>query len=96
MLFEWDEEKRKSNLQKHGFDFADVEQIFNSEHFTISDERFDYGEIRYVTLGFINARIIYIAYSETEDVRIIITARKATKNEQRKFYNGITNRLGEN
>lgn len=95
MRFEWDEEKRKSNLRKHGIDFADVEKVFESEHFTISDERFDYGEIRYVTLGFIGGRVIYTAYTENGNVRRIITARKATKNEQRKFYNGITNRLGE-
>ena len=44
MRFEWDEEKRLANLQKHGIDFADIENVFAHKVYTITDDRFDYGE----------------------------------------------------
>ena len=46
MKFEWDENKRFINLQRHGIDFADVWRIFENETHTIIDNRFDYDEIR--------------------------------------------------
>ncbi|MGI8786590.1 MAG: BrnT family toxin [Pyrinomonadaceae bacterium] len=44
MKFEWDENKRRINLQRHGIDFADAKQVFENERYTIIDDRFDYGE----------------------------------------------------
>jgi len=41
MRFEWDEQKRQSNLLKHGFDFVDVEEVFKGFTVTILDDRFD-------------------------------------------------------
>ena len=46
MKFEWDENKRQTNLQRHQIDFADARQIFENERRTIVDDRFDYGETR--------------------------------------------------
>ena len=48
MEFEWDESKRISNLRKHGIDFLDVAAVFGRSIVTISDDRFDYGEERFV------------------------------------------------
>ncbi len=39
MRFEWDEEKREANFRKHGIDFADVENIFDDEVYTITSVR---------------------------------------------------------
>jgi hypothetical protein len=38
MRFEWDEEKRLANLRKHGIDFADIENAFADEVYTIADD----------------------------------------------------------
>jgi uncharacterized protein len=46
MRFEWDENKRFINLQKHKIDFADVWNVFENEVYTVLDDRFDYGEVR--------------------------------------------------
>ena len=51
MRFEWDEKKRRSNLKRHGFDFIDVEKVFAGEVLTVLDERYDYGETRFFSLG---------------------------------------------
>ena len=51
MRFEWDEKKRRSNLKRHGFDFIDVGKVFAGEVLTVLDDRYDYGETRFFTLG---------------------------------------------
>ena len=46
MHVEWDEEKRKANLSKHGLDFADASGVFHAPRLTWLDTREDYGEDR--------------------------------------------------
>ncbi|MGI9034398.1 MAG: BrnT family toxin [Pyrinomonadaceae bacterium] len=91
MIFEWDENKRRKNLQNHGIDFADAAKIFDNTRYTIIDDRFDYGEIRFFTLGLITGRVIAVSHTESENVIRIISARKANKNEQAKYFKEITN-----
>ncbi|CAN5276987.1 BrnT family toxin [soil metagenome] len=91
MRFEWDEEKRLSNIRKHGIDFADVWRFFESERVIFIDNRFDYNELRFVSIGILTARILTITYTETDEITRIITARKSTKNEQNKYIREITN-----
>ena len=89
--FEWDEDKRKANLAKHGFDFADAEQVFESETTTIEDDRFDYGEIRYVSFGMLGELVVGVVYSEEGETVRIISLRRATKNEESQYYKKIRN-----
>ena len=49
--FEWGEGKRQINAQKHLIDFADAVDIFQGDTVTVEDDRFDYGEQRFITLG---------------------------------------------
>jgi len=51
MFFEWDETKRKLNIKKHGIDFINASVIFDSYILTIEDNRFEYGEERFITFG---------------------------------------------
>ncbi len=51
MRYEWDEAKRQSNIQKHGIDFVGIEKVFAGKTVTILDDRFDYGESRFITFG---------------------------------------------
>ena len=53
MRFTWSETKRKSNIEKHGFDLADAPQVFAGPTFTYEDNRLDYSELRFVTLGLV-------------------------------------------
>ena len=54
MKFQWDDRKRQSNIEKHGFDFADAFRIFNSPVLVDLDERENYGEDRLVGIGFLD------------------------------------------
>jgi uncharacterized DUF497 family protein len=50
MKYEWDELKKRKNLAKHGLSFEDAEQVFSGPCVTFEDDRFPYGEGRFVTL----------------------------------------------
>ncbi|MGI9056146.1 MAG: BrnT family toxin, partial [Pyrinomonadaceae bacterium] len=89
--FEWDEQKRLINLQKHGIDFADVSLIFDYDVATDIDDRFDYGEIRYISLGLLRGDVIVVSHKEESEIFRIITARKAEKHEQETYFNAIRN-----
>jgi uncharacterized protein len=89
MEFDWDETKRKANLQKHGIDFVGIDWLFDDETVTVLDDRFDYGEQRFVTFGILEGRVIAVAHTETEEIIRIISARKATRNEEENYYKTI-------
>jgi uncharacterized protein len=90
MEFEWDETKRKSNLRSHGIDFIGTEQVFEGVTVTILDDRFDYGEARFVTFGLLDGRVVAIAHTETDEIIRIISVRKATKYEESSYFKEIS------
>lgn len=88
MGFEWDENKRRDNIRKHGIDFLDAASIFDGDTVIMLDNRFDYGETRYIAFGLLKGQIIkviVVAYTERGDNIRIISARKALKHEE-SFY----------
>lgn len=91
MEFEWDETKRLINLRKHGIDFIDVPIVFDGDILTVEDERFNYGELRFVTFGLLQGRVVAIVHTERENFTRIISVRKASKYEQRIYFEQISN-----
>ena len=91
MNYEWDERKRQANIRKHSIDFIDVPELFDGDVVILPDERFDYGEPRFIAIGMLKSQIIVVAYTERLDVTRIISARKATKNEQTYYFEQISN-----
>jgi uncharacterized DUF497 family protein len=84
--FVWDEVKRRSNLSKHGLDFARVAEVFSGTTFTMPDDRFAYGEARYFTLGRLNVTVVVVVHTEDNNTIRVISFRKATKHEQRLYF----------
>jgi hypothetical protein len=84
--FEWDEAKRRSNLWRHGIDFADAVDVFSRPTFTIADNRYDYGEKRFLTFGLLNGRVVAIVHTESDDVIRLISVRKAERHEEIKYF----------
>ncbi|AFY60217.1 BrnT family toxin [Synechococcus sp. PCC 6312] len=91
MEYQWDEAKRLTNLRKHGIDFSDVPAVFDGDILTVEDDRYSYGEQRFVTFGLSRGRVIAIVYTESEDSIRIISARKATKYEQQTYFEQLSN-----
>ncbi len=89
--FEWDEAKRRSNLWRHGIDFAEVVEAFALNPVTVADNRYDYGEKRYWTRALFRGRVVSIAHTEDKYVIRLISARWATKNEEITYFKEIAN-----
>lgn len=95
MNFEWDEHKRKYNIQKHGLDFADAWKIFRTPMLTSLDEREDYGEDRWIGIGLLDARVVVVIFAERSEDKIrIISLRKAFTHECIKYEKALKDRLG--
>lgn len=67
-------------------DFAQAEQVFLGATFTFEDDRRDYGEQRWVTLGLLREKVVVIVHTETEDEIRVISMREADKDEQLLFF----------
>jgi len=93
MRFEWDEAKRRSNLHDHEIDFAAVENegIFAGVTITRMDDRFEYGESRFLTLGMLKGEVVAIVHTESDEVVRLISVRKASKDEESIYFREVKN-----
>lgn len=91
MDFEWDEKKRKINLEKHGIDFVAARTVFDDkERIETVDDRHDYGEERIQTIGYAKPGILFVVYTYRDNNQTVrfISARKANKKEK-SLYNSL-------
>lgn len=92
MLFEWDEEKNKTNIKKHKISFSIAKFVFNDENrLDIFDDIHSIDEDRYITIGLINQVpvVVTVVYTERGNRIRLISARKATAEERRIYYDGL-------
>lgn len=84
MEFEWDEEKRQSNIRKHRIDYFDIEGLFDGgPTFTSSSHRS--GEERFVTTAEFDSRVVTIVWTPRGDGIRIISVRRARDAEERNY-----------
>jgi uncharacterized DUF497 family protein len=85
--FEWDLDKAEKTISKHNIDCNEASSVFDNPMFiTFLDEEHSIDEQRYITIGLsVQGRLVLVAHSERSERIRIISARKATKNEE-KFY----------
>ncbi len=89
MVFEWDDNKEQINIRKHGIDFSTAALIFADQNrIEIYDELHSRYEDRYITIGMMGgvAYVAAVVYTERNDSIRLISARKATKQERRMYY----------
>ncbi len=94
MRFEWDERKSQANRAKHGVSFETAQLVFDDPHHLSIQDRHADGEERWQTLGMIDSVVVLlIAHTCTEwgdeEVVRIISARKATRHERKRYEEGI-------
>lgn len=87
LKFEWDKKKDKLNQQKHGVSFEEAKTVFDDELFiSVVDDEHSEVEERHITIGIsFLARLLMVAHTDRANRVRIISARKATKNEET-FY----------
>ncbi len=92
MKFTWDATKSGINRQKHGVDFADVPTVFDYPMVTFLDQRKEYGEDRWIGIGWLGDILAVVVFTEPAAGTIrIISARKANRHEQSIYTEEIGN-----
>ena len=81
--FEWDDDKCRRNIQKHGIDFEEAIEVFYRPHLIHSSDRKK--EKRWVAVGEMEGRIIAVIFTRRTGRIRIISARRARKNEARTY-----------
>ena len=88
MEISFDPAKREEALRERHLDFVDAAKVFAGHTYDWEDIRFDYGEVRNVTVGKLDGRMVVVVWTERGQGRRIISMRKANEREQeyyRKF-----------
>jgi uncharacterized DUF497 family protein len=88
--YEWDNGKAAENLRKHGVDFADaIAALEDPNRLEDIDARDDYGEERVQAIGMAHGGILFVIVTLRDEALCrIISARKATRHEQDRYYAG--------
>ncbi|KAF0112839.1 MAG: hypothetical protein FD163_1910 [Hyphomonadaceae bacterium] len=90
MKFEWDASKNAANIAKHGISFEEAYEIFNGPIYSKADERNNYGEHRFVSIGEIGfCVVIVVVHTDRHEKTRIISARLANKIERRLYNDNI-------
>jgi uncharacterized DUF497 family protein len=82
MEIEFDPAKRAATRQIRGLDMARAPDVFAGATLTVEDNRKDYGETRYITIGFLANCMVILAWTQRGNIRRIISMRKANEREQ--------------
>ena len=97
MNFEWDESKNRANVRKHGFHFAEAEEMFRGALLIRPDTNEDYGEERWVGIGIFQGCVAVVAFAERAQETIrIISLRKADHEEREQYEEALQDGLEAN
>lgn len=85
MKITYDPEKRAWTLRYRELDFKDAQQVFAGATLTVADDRLDYGEPRFQTLGILHDRLTMVVWTPREEARHLISMRRASARERKKY-----------
>jgi uncharacterized DUF497 family protein len=93
LRFDWDEKKSRSNMRKHGVDFATAALVFDDPHCQVAQDREVDGEARWQAIGWVEGLfVLMVAHTvhddDDEEVVRIISAREVTAHERRGYESG--------
>jgi uncharacterized DUF497 family protein len=88
LRFIWDEEKNRTNIKRHGVSFYEAAAAcLDPKRLIVYDENHSLTEDRWIILGRVNETILFVVETEpAENIIRIISARKATKKEEERYY----------
>jgi uncharacterized DUF497 family protein len=85
MEIEFDPVKRDETLRRRNLDMADAAIVLTGPTLTIPDDRYDYGEDRFITIGKLHERMIILVWTMRRDAYRIISMRKANDREREEY-----------
>ena len=77
--------KRTETLAERGLDFEDARHLFDGARLQLEDDRFDYGETRWQTIGWLNDDMVMVVWTPRGPARHIISMRKCNAKERRRY-----------
>lgn len=89
MELEWHATKRRANYAKHCLDFRDAAKVFQGITLTAEDDRQDYGEKRFISIGLLDDMVVVVVYTERSEKIRIISMRKANHRERKAYEEKI-------
>ena len=91
LQFEWDDNKARTNLAKHGVSFGEASTVFADPlSITIADPEHSQAEDRFILLGRSHRRLLLVVvHTERGDRIRLISARRASRNERKQYEEGI-------
>ncbi|MEP3047147.1 MAG: BrnT family toxin [Roseibium sp.] len=89
MEIEWDENKRQKTLLERGIDILDAALIFENDVLSRVDDREDYGELRFISLGMTDDECYVVVHTERDGKLRIITAWKGGRSDREKYKNSF-------
>ncbi|HUJ03104.1 MAG TPA: BrnT family toxin [Rhizomicrobium sp.] len=85
MKIAYDPAKQAETLRDRGIDFADAMELFQGPTLTQTDDRFYYGETRFLTYGLVRGRLMMVAWTPRGGARRVISMRKCNAKESKKI-----------
>jgi len=85
MKITFDPAKRETTLQERGLDFLDAAVVLSGKIFTVEDDRREYGETRYQSVGFLAGRMVMVVWTDRDDAIHVISMRKCNDREQARY-----------
>jgi len=85
-----DPAKRKQTLLDRGLDMRRAGEVFAGPHFTRADDRYDYGEPRFVTVGWLDERLVAFVWTSRGAARRIISMRRCHEREAKKVRSYVS------
>jgi len=89
MELEYDDEKRALTLKHRGLDFAHADKVFEGATLTIEDDRNDYGEARYQTIGQLDGKAVMVVWTPRGEARRIISMRECNAKEREAYQRAM-------
>jgi len=88
--FEWDDNKAAQNFREHGVSFESAREVFQ-DPFALEwlDTTEDYGEERYVVVGMVQSRLLFVVYTWRDERKRVISARGAEPYERRRYHEEV-------
>ena len=78
--------KRRKNLHKHGIDLPTCINAFDAPMLTREDVREDYGEHRFVSIGWVPNRVVVLVWTDRDDGLRLISCREAEPHEREAYF----------
>ncbi len=85
MKLTYDPQKRAHTLAHRRLDFEDAPKVFGGDFYQVIDDRRDYGEVRWQTMGWLDGVMVMVVWTPRGDARHIISLRKCNERERERY-----------